>query len=154
MITVTQRATICSYDIAILALYAEGVELHPAKREQYVEAARCTLSCRVSHYAGDHWNVVGSAGTVYGVTWNGEAHKHFCTCPATVICYHVYAVRMHLKAQRRVERIEEPPRYAAQCKGVNGIETPLMAGQSHFAPDEGQAFFAEQTIIERGERIN
>jgi len=152
---VTQRGTICSYDIAILALYAEAVELCPKRRQQYAKAARCTLACRVSHYAGPHWDVVGSDGEkTYRVSGprDGSNYQWTCDCLATVTCYHVYAVRMHLKAQAR--QTEEPARYTAKCNGADGIETPLMAGQSHFAPDEGQAFFGPEAIIERGERIN
>jgi len=155
MATLTQRESICSYDIAILALYTEGVERHPAKREQYAKAARCTLACRVSHYAGPHWDVVGSDGDkVYRVSGprDGSNYNWTCDCLARVTCYHVYAVRLHIKAQAR--QIEEPPRYKAECKGVRGIETPLFAGQSHFAPDFGQAFFGPECIIERHERIN
>jgi len=153
METLTQRESICSYDIAILALYTEGVERHPAKRQQYARAARCTLACRVSHYAGNHWNVVGSDGdTLYRAVYDVQADRWHCDCPASVTCYHIYAVRLHIKAQ--TQQIEEPARYAAECKGVKGIETPLFAGQSHFAPDFGQAFFGPERIIERGERIN
>jgi len=155
MAILTQRATICSYDIAILALYAEGVERFPAKRQQYAKAARCTLACRVHHAFGHYWDVVGSDGeTMYSVSSTDESYGWCCDCPAHAACYHIYAVRMHVKAQRCGERTEEPPRYTAKCDGAHGIETPIMAGQSHFAPDEGQSFFASQYIIERGERIN
>jgi len=149
----TQRNKICSYDIAILALYAEAVERCPDKRQQYAKAARCTLACKVKHYAGNGWNVVGSDGeTTYRVSAPTHGYDWTCDCPATRCCYHIYAVRMDSKAKEAQDA--EPVRYRAEHNGIHGIETLVMAGQSLFVPDSGQALFADQRVIERGERIN
>jgi len=127
MQTLTQRTKISSYDIAILGLYTEGVERCPGKRERFAKAAHCTLDCRVSHYAGHNWNVVGSDDeTVYRVTNNSFTEKWDCDCPANITCYHIYAVRLNIKALDIANGSGEPTRYVCQhLDGSRGICTPI-----------------------------
>lgn len=153
MSILTQKTTLDSIDVAVFGLYSAAIEKCPAKKTAFKKAARCLLDNKVKHYGGYKYDCIGSDGqTIYQVTHN-PAIGSLCSCPATVCCYHVLAVRMMVKAHE-IADAEPPCLFAEHLDGSNGLATELGDGYwLYVAEGETTGRFVEHAELLLGAEV-